>query len=210
MSVEILVLLKLIAGGITAIGVIWGTLIKIVKPIRNHFKKVNEMMDKVTTNEVTLEELKEAIEELSEELTQTDDTSIKDMVNELRSMGDIAFRQLSLPAFRCTIEGMNVAVSDSYMALVSVSRETDLDAMDWLQFLDPQERDDYVAAFKLASENNSNFRYVVGFQDANANPVGKWQVIALRMNTNMYLGHLVPIDNVAREKSKAIREQLCL
>lgn len=133
-----------------------------------------------------------------QELRPNGGSSLRDKINEINCRLSMDFRMRPYPAFYCHSNGKNVEVSDAYLKLIGVHRMSDLDNLDWVQYLDAAKAPAYMKAFTKATRGHSDFQYKIGFVDCNMRSLGTWLVKAYRLNSGMYLGQLYPQDEISQ------------
>ena len=152
-----------------------------------------------------LPELEQDIDFIAKELRPNGGSTIRDVVTEMAARTKANFRMKAFPAFYCDETGANLEVSDVYLRMLGLSRMSDLERANWMQYVDPAHAEDYFEAFKRASETGSDFSYEIGFRDLNGDNLGIWAVKAQRLDRGRYIGRLYPKNALAEETLRRAR-----
>lgn len=173
-------------------------------------RRGGRIADTVVRLDENLTHVSEVLAEMHYQLHPNGGGSLKDEVRAIREdvgflleVHNISYRVLPYPAFRCRADGRNTFVSEAYQRLLGLRSDVDLEAMNWMGYLHCADVESYCEAFRVASENESNFRRAVRFQSSQNEPVGRWMVEAHRLRDGSYIGRLRPDDELAREIADA-------
>jgi len=74
----------------------------------------------------------------------------------------------------------------------------DLANVNWGQFINVEDREDYHREFSETSKTLSDFSYPARFVSHNGKDLGKWQVRASLLNKSIYSGRLFPVDDKSK------------
>lgn len=117
---------------------------------------------------------------------------IKGFMYEQNRRQELDFRMHSLPAFECDQNGRNHRVSDAYLEMLGLRRETDLQRMDWKQFIHPEDADSYFTNFIDAASEQSDFSASIRMLDAERMEIGSQHVRIFCVTPSLFVGYIKP------------------
>lgn len=144
-------------------------------------------------------------------------SSMKDMMVLVELSRHDDFRRQRIPAFECTRECRNVIVSDPFMDLVGAVQEEELEGLNWLGFVNLEDRELLLTSLMATVSQGGSFRGRSRWNHREGDDLGVWEMVAHPVRRKAmpgdpraatiirYRGILQPVDPKARELSESFQ-----
>lgn len=115
---------------------------------------------------------------------------IKSFMYEQTRRQELNFRMHELPAFECDRDGNNTRVSDSYLEMLGLRRESDLKNLDWRQFIHQDHADKYFTGFLTSAHSQSDYSATIEMLNSERESLGKKNVRIFCVTPNLFIGYI--------------------